>query len=63
MTIYDSTLDGNYMLKVSNRNSRTRREICSKLTIKTSERRYWPRTDVFIVNVEHISLNVERFYC
>ena len=29
----------NYMLKVNNRNSRTRCEICSKLTIKTPERR------------------------
>ena len=30
---------GNYMLKVNNRNPRTISEICSKLTIKTSERR------------------------
>ena len=30
---------GNYMFKVNNRNTRTRCEICSKLTIKTSERR------------------------
>ena len=29
----------NYMFKVSNRNTRTRCEICSKLTIKTPERR------------------------
>ena len=29
---------GNYMLKVSNRNTRTRCEICSKVTIKTPER-------------------------
>ena len=28
---------GNYMFKVNNRNTRTRCEICSKLTIKTSE--------------------------
>ena len=27
----------NYMLKVNNRNTRTRCEICSKLTIKTLE--------------------------
>ena len=32
---------GNYMFKVNNRNTRTRCEICSKLTIKTSERRHW----------------------
>ena len=30
---------GNYMFKVNNRNTRTRCEICSKLTIKTPERR------------------------
>ena len=29
---------GNYLLKLNNRNTRTRCEICSKLTIKTSER-------------------------
>ena len=31
---------GIYLLKVSNRNTRTRCEICSKLTIKTLERRH-----------------------
>ena len=30
-------------------------EICSKLTIKTPERRYWHRSGVFIVTFEHIS--------
>ena len=30
---------GNYMFKVNNRNTRTSCEICSKLTIKTPERR------------------------
>ena len=30
-------------------------EICSKLTIKTPERRQWRRSGVFIVNFEHIS--------
>ena len=30
---------GIYMLKVNNRNTRTWREICSKLTINTPERR------------------------
>ena len=43
---------GNCMFKVNNRNTRTRCEICSKLTIKTPERR---RSGVFIVNFEHIS--------
>ena len=38
-------------LPVSNRNTRTRCEICSKLTIKTPER----RSGVFIINFEHIS--------
>ena len=28
---------GNYMFKVNNRNTRTRCEICSKLTIKSPE--------------------------
>ena len=30
-------------------------EICLNLTIKTSERRYWCRSGVFIVNYEHVS--------
>ena len=45
----------NYMFKVNNRNTRTRCEICLKLTIKTPERRQWRRSGVFIVNFEHIS--------
>ena len=45
----------NYMFNVSNRSTRTRCEICSKLTIKTPERRQWRRSGVFIVNFEHIS--------
>ena len=32
-------LAGNYMFKVNNRNARTKSEMCSKLTIKTPERR------------------------
>ena len=46
---------GNYMFKVNNRSTRTRCEICSKLIIKTPERRHWRRSSVFIVNFEHIS--------
>ena len=42
----------NYMFKVNNRN--TRFETCSKLTIKTTERRQWRGSGVFIVNFEHI---------
>ena len=43
------------MFKVSNRNNRTRFEICSKLTIKTPERNQLRRSGLFIVNFEHIS--------
>ena len=46
---------GIYLLKVNNRNIRTRCEICSKLKIRTSERHQWRRSGVFIVNFEHIS--------
>ena len=45
---------GVHLLKVNNRNTRTRCEICSKLTIKTPQRRRWRRYGVFIVNFEHI---------
>ena len=44
------------MFKVNNRNTRTRCEICSKLTINMPERRQWRCSGIFIVNVEHISL-------
>ena len=47
--------DGIYLLKVNNRNTRTRCEICSKLTMKTPEKRQWHRSGVFIVNFEDIS--------
>ena len=46
---------GNYMFKVNNRNTRTRREICSKLTIKIPEGRQMRRSGTFILNFEHIS--------
>ena len=46
---------GNYTFKVNNRNIRASCEICSKLTIKTPERRQWGRSGVFTVNFEHIS--------
>ena len=39
---------------MNNRKTRNRCEICSKLTIKTSERRQWRRSGVFIDNFEHI---------
>ena len=46
---------GNCTFKVNNRSSRTRCEICSKLTIKIPERRHWRRSGIFIINFEHIS--------
>ena len=46
---------GNLMFKVNNRKTRTRCELCSKLTIKTPKRRQCRRSGVFIVNFEHIS--------
>ena len=46
---------GIYLLKVNNRNTRTRCEICSKLTTKMPGRRQWRRSGVIIVNSEHIS--------
>ena len=55
------TLHANiYLLKVNNRNSRKRREICSKLTIKTPERRH----DVVLVFLL-LTLNIFHtfFYC
>ena len=52
---YSSYPVGNYMFKVNNTNPRTRCETCSKLAIKTLERRDWRRSGVFIVNFEPIS--------
>ena len=43
------------MFKVNNKNTGTRGEICSELTIKTPERRQWRRFGVFLVIFEHIS--------
>ena len=45
---------GNYMFKVNNRNTRTRCEICSKLTIKIPERCHWRRSGILIANFGHI---------
>ena len=52
---------GNYIFKVNNRNTKTKCEICSKLTIKIPERRHWRRSGIFIVNFEHISYLVLVF--
>ena len=43
-----------YMLKVNNRSTRERHEICSNLTIKTPEPLHWRRSGVFIANFEYI---------
>ena len=43
-----------YLLKVNNRNTRTKYEICSRLTLKIREQCQWRRSGVFIVNFEHI---------
>ena len=47
-----------YMFKINNRNTRARYEICSKLTIKTSERGFWPCSGVLLLalNVFHTFL-------
>ena len=59
LNIPDSALlAGIYLLKVNNRNTRTRCKICSKLTLKTPEWRYWHRSGVFIVNFIVIFVNV-----
>ena len=52
---------GIYLLKTNGRNTRTRCEICSKQTVKISERRQCRRSGVFIVNFEHISKFVQVF--
>ena len=52
---------GIYLLKVNNRNTRTRCEICSKLTIKTPDQHDWRRSGVLIVKFEHISHLAEVF--
>ena len=44
-----------YLLKVNNKNTRTRSEICWKLTIKTPELLQWRRSGVFIVIFERAS--------
>ena len=49
---------GIYLLKVSNRNTRARCEICLKLIIKSPELKLKIKTSgsgVFIINFEHVS--------
>ena len=52
-----------YLFKVNNRNTKKRCGICSKLIIKTPERRHWCCCGVFIVDFEHISPIFLCFYC
>ena len=52
-----------YLFKFNNRNTKMRCEICSKLTIKKSERRQWSRSGVFIVNFEDILHLILHYYC
>ena len=48
------------MFKVNNRNTRTRCEIWSKLTIKTKEQCYFTTCfSAFIVNFEQVNVNWE----
>ena len=42
-------LAGIYFMKVSNGNTKTLSEICSKLTVKSAER-HWNRSGVFIIS-------------
>ena len=48
---------GNYIFKVSNRNTRTRCDICSKLTIKTPERHQNDTIGVALVSLV-LTLNI-----
>ena len=54
MRLINNFLAGIYLVKINNRNTRTRYEICSKLTMKTPEWCHWRRSGVFIVNFEHV---------
>ena len=50
------------LLKVNNRNTRTRCAICSKLKIKTPEGGQWRHPGVFTTNFEHFSQLVLVFF-
>ena len=55
LMLFQTYTANNYLFKVNNRNTRKRCEICSKLTIKRTERRHLRRSGVFIAKFEHIS--------
>ena len=64
LVIITSNPAGIYLLKVNNRNTRTRCKICLKLTIKIPEQRQWHHSGIFVVNFENIShLVLLCFYC
>ena len=48
---FNTFLIGSDILKINNKNTETRSEICSKLTLKTPERRQFA---VSVFNSEHI---------
>ena len=52
---WDNYLANIYLFKVNKRSNKKICEIFSELTIKTTERRHWRRSGVFIVNFEHVS--------
>ena len=54
MLFYQINLASIYLFKGNNKNTRKWCERCSKLTMKTPERRYCRHSGVFIVNFEHI---------
>ena len=61
MIIFKTYQVGIYLLKVNDRNTKTRYEICSKVRIKTPERCQWRRSGIFILNFEGISYLVLVF--
>ena len=51
------------MFKVNNRNTKPRFEICSKLTIKTPERRQWDRSVSLLLTLNIFHTLFYCFYC
>ena len=54
---------GIYLLKVNNRNTRTMREICSKLTIKIPEWRQWRFLVSLLLTLNRFHTLFWCFYC
>ena len=52
-----------FLHTVNYRNTRKRCEICSKLTIKTSEQRHWRRSGVFLLTLNIFYAFFCRFCC